>query len=338
MRLLRNTLIILAWALPATLFAQSAVPDPVRYIVSPEVPGPNETVKITIEGTGTFLGEAKITWYQGGGIVKNGVGEREYSFITGAIGQATTIRTTIESSLGAFGKTFTFTPSSVTLLWEADTSLPPLYKGRALYSAGSPLTIVAFPTVLHNGSRIAPSALSYQWKRGDEPVPAASGLGRTVFRFTGDQLKTSEDVVVDVYSGNVKVGSGAVSIPATTPLLTLYQYDALRGPEYDVAFPAAISLTGSEISIKAEPYYYSNPSKKGGALRYEWRLDGTEATGPDTARGILTLRQTGVGQGESELLVSLQNYNPAEFVQAAESAVRIVFGQGSGSPFNLFNL
>ncbi|MCC7500862.1 hypothetical protein IT396_03660 [Candidatus Nomurabacteria bacterium] len=338
MRQLRNIAITLGLFAPAILFAQTAVPDPVRYVVSPDTPGANQVVTIDIEGTGSFIGESKITWSQDGSVVKSGVGERQYSFTTGAFGKTTTIRVTIESTAGNFNKTFNFSPSTVTLLWEADTSIPPLYRGKALYSAGSPLTVVALPTVYQGTSRVSPNVLSYQWQRGGEPVPAASGLGRTTFRFSGDQLKTSEDIQVDVYAGTVKVGVGYVSIPTTEPLVILYQHDALRGPIYDQALTNGISLIDSEISIKAEPFYYSNPSKKGGALSYAWRLDGAEATGPDAAQGILTLRQTGTGEGESLLSVSLQNNNPAEFVQAAENAVRILFGQGSGSPFNLFNL
>lgn len=338
MRMLRNSFILLGLLAPTIVFAQGIVPDPIRYIVSPETPGENQVVTITMEGVGTFLGESKITWSKDGSVVKTGVGERQYSFTTGGFGKATTIRVTTESTTGNFNKTFTFNPSSVTLLWESDTSVPPLYRGKALYSAGSPLTVVAFPTVFQGGSRVSPAVLSYQWQRGGEPVPSASGLGRTTFRLAGDQLKTSEEIMVEVYAGNIKVAVGYTSIPTTAPLLILYQHDALRGPIYDQALTDTISLAGSEMSIKAEPFYYSNPSKKGGALSYLWQLDDSEVTGPDSAQGTLTLRQTGAGQGESLLSVSLQNNNPAEFVQTAENAVRILFGQGSGSPFNLFNL
>lgn len=315
-------------------------PEPVRYLVAPETPGPNEPVVISIEGVGTFLGDATITWTQNGSVVKQGVGERNFSFMTGALGSRTSITATIKSaSEGTLSRTFSFSPSVVTMLWEADTTAPPLYSGKPLYSAGSPLTIVAIPLVYTGGSRVAPSALSYQWSRNDEPMPDSSGLGRSTLRFMGDQLKNAEAIVVDVYWGNARVARGDVVVPVTQPRILLYQYDALRGVIYDSALPQAIALTGKEITFKAEAYHFSNVSKKNNALSYTWTLNDQETTGPDASRGILTLRQAGAGEGSATLSASLQNFDSATFVQTGEVALQILFGAAPSSALgNLFGL
>lgn len=330
----------LAYALllvsPALAYAQFA-PEPVQYVVTPEVPGPNQQVTIDVQGVGNFVGDATFAWQQDGKTVESGVGQRTYSFTTGALGSATSIHVSIQSpSSGSFSKDFVFRPSAVNLVWEADTSAPPLYEGKPLYSAGSALKIVAFPLIVINGSRAAAQSLSFQWSVNDQPLTAQSGLGRSSITIPGDQLQPEEDISVDVALGSNIVARGSVSVPATQPELLLYERDALRGVLYDEALPQGISLTSKEITIAAQPYYFSKSALAAGLLQYSWQLDGSDISGPDSARGILTLRQTGSGNGSAMLSATLQNTNDNQLVQAAQAALNILFGQGSGS--SLFGL
>ena len=322
----------------SSAYAQT-LPPPVQYVVNPEAPGPNQTVTIEAQGVGSFLGSANLRWTRDGSLVKEGIGERTYSFTTGALGQSTTVRVSIDSSQGLFSQTFTFNPSLINLVWEADTSIPLLYKGKALYSAGSDYKVVALPSVYSGGARVSQEALSYQWLRSDNALPGQSGLGRSILSQTGDQLQSGEDIQVDVYYGNTLAGRGSIFIPAAAPQIVLYQHDPLRGVLYDAALPAAISLIGKEISVQAEPFYFSNKAKRAGQLPYAWTLNGAEASGPDSARGILTLRQTGEGTGAAEIGVSVQNNNADQFVQNASAALQLVFGAQSGnSILNFFGL
>lgn len=325
-------LLVSSFLLAGVAYAQQV--DPLNFVVAPETPGPNEQVLIEAQGVGDFLGGADITWSVDGKTAKQGVGERSFLFTTGPLGTRTSVRATIDSQTqGFFSRTFTFSPSLVNLVWEADTTVPPLYRGKALYSAGSPLKVAAFPTVYAGSSRVAASALSYQWERGGESVPKASGLGRSSFSFDGDQLKNAEQIAVDIYYGNAKVARGEITIPAVEPQIFLYQRDPLRGVLYDLALPGAVSLSGKEITLKAEPFYFSSPAKNGGALAYAWTLDGNEVSGPDSGRGLLTLRQSGEGKGSGAISVSLQNQSPDMFVQAAQAALQIAFGE-TGSVFS----
>lgn len=315
----------------------SAVPDPVQYIVSPETPGPGEQVTITVQGVGSFLGDATITWSQGGKVVLSGVGASSFSFTTGALGSKTSVHVQIvSSSNGTFSHDFAFSPSLVNLVWEADTSAPPLYRGKSLYSAGSNIKVVAFPTVFFNGKRVASGSLSMQWFHNDDAIPALSGTGRTTLSFAGDQLQQQEQVAVDVYYGASKLAHGEIIIPVSQPLVLLYSKDPLRGTLYDTALPGAISLSAKEITLQAAPYFFANSSLRSGALVYNWTLNGEDSTGPNSAKGMLTLRQAGSGQGAAAVGVTLQNNDSDKFVQTATAALQLVFGQpGSGSLFGL---
>jgi len=334
---LKTLAYILLLAAPAFAEAQFA-PEPIQYVITPEVPGPNQTVTIEAQGIGTFLGDAAITWQKDGATVQSGTGMRTYTFTTSGIGSVTQVRIDIQSQTnGSFNKTFVFRPSAVNLVWEADTSAPPLYVGKPLYSAGSTIKVVAFPVVVINGSRVAAQSLSYQWTRRDQALPAQSGLGRNTLTFVGDQLQAQEDIVVSVYFGTSLVAQSGISIPSTQPQLRLYERNALRGILFDAALPQGIRLGDKEITIAAQPYYFSNAAISAGALQYSWMLDGNEITGPDSGKGVLTLRQTGGGGGQSALSAELQNSLDDQLMQSAQTLLTIIFGAQSstGSLFGL---
>jgi len=315
----------------------SAVPAPIQYIVSPQTPGPNTQVTIEAQGVGTFLGNSAITWSENGKVISKGVGQRDFTFTTGALGTQTRIHVEVDSSSeGTLTNDWTFTPSSVSMIWEADTSAPPLYKGKPLYSGGSGLKVVAFPSIVVNGKSISTSNLSYQWTLNDQPVPQQSGLGQNSLTFTGDQLQPQEDAEVAVYYGANQVGYGEVIIPATAPEILLYEKDPLRGLLLDTALPSTLSLSAKELTIQAVPYNFSNESLASGAATYAWTLNDDSTTGPNAAEGMLTLRQTGSGAGSATIGVSVQNNDTSMLVQAAQTAVQIVFGQSANT--SLFGL
>lgn len=316
----------------------SVVPDPVQYTVSPENPGPNQAVNILVEGVGQFLGNSKITWQQNGQTITSAANQTSFSFTTGGIGTATRIRVTIDSPIqGLITKEFVFNPSVVNLVWEADTYTPFLYKGKALYSAGSNLKVVAFPTVMIGGTLITPNKLSFQWRRNDTLIANASGLGKNVFSFQGDQLQPQEDVSVTIYSGTTPVARGEISIPASDPKIILYVQDPLRGELFDQGLAGGdVILSQTETTFKAEPFFFAATSVARGMLKYSWVVNNEDTTGPDSAKGLLTLRQTGKGQGAALLGVSIENADTTRFAQTASTLLRLTFGSQSGSAFSSF--
>jgi hypothetical protein len=341
----RKKIVLLALALFLTAGAVHAqsdgiVPDPVQYSATPETPGPNTTVSLSVQGVGTFLGDSTVTWSQNGTVLSSGVGDSSYSFTTGALGQETDIHVEIDSSAeGTITHDFIFIPSLVDLIWEADTSAPPFFRGKPLYSAGSELTVIAYPIVILNGTRIAADSLSFQWTVDDIPQTAQSGLGKNTISFMGNQLQNGEDVEVDVDLGNALVGESEIVVSASSPQVVLYEQDPLRGTLYDEALPSSISLDTKELTVQAVPYYFSNESIENGSLSYNWTLNGAAITGPESAQGILTLLQTGSGTGAADLAVSVQNNDSSKFVQAANATLQLVFGASTGSSISsLFGL
>ena len=319
-----------------------SAPPPVQYIVSPEAPNAGETVYIQVNGVGNFLGESPITWTQNGKVVSQGIGKRNFSFTVGGFGSQTVIGVTITSAHnGIIRNQWTFNPSLVNLVWEAHTTVPPFYDGKALASPGSSVTVTAFPVVVAGGVRQSPANLVYQWKLNGDPQPSRSGIGFRSFTFTTSQIHSQEEVSVDVLlsDANTKVAYSDISVPLVEPELVLYEHDPLRGVLYDRALGGSGSFTmsGTEMTVRAEPYFFSAESVMGRVLKYAWQINGNDTTGPNTAAGELTLRQTGTGPGTADLSVSLQNQDTSKILQGAQYNAQVLYGLAARSS-TLFGL
>jgi hypothetical protein len=335
MRYVALTLLVLP-LFAVTAHAQTST---IQFVVNPEVPGPNQSVSIEAQGIGGFLGDATISWKVNGKTVLSGVGERVLTFTTGAVGSRTTVHVDIQSpSQGSITRDFDFSPSNLTLLWEAQTTLPQLSRNKALYSAGSQLKIIALPRVLSGGTYVSNNNLSFQWRVNDNPMVNQSGLGRSTLVFTGDQLHKSEEVVVDVYYGSTIVAQGGISIPAVNPQVLFYDKDPLRGVLMDQALPPAVSLQGQEITLQAVPYYFAKESAQNNSLTYTWTLNGNDTTGPEAQKGILTLRQSGSGQGTASISLSVQNVDTSKIIQSATAKLQMLFGVQKSNAGSIFGL
>jgi len=98
----------------------------------------------------------------------------------------------------------------------------------------------------------------------------------------------------------------------------------------------SFTMPGSEITVRAEPYFFSLESETKGQLQYRWTLNGSDTSGPNSAAGELTLRQSGSGQGTASLSVSLQNLDSSKLLQGAQLYVQVLFGGATQG--NLFGL
>ncbi|MES2007217.1 MAG: hypothetical protein V4436_03900, partial [Patescibacteria group bacterium] len=200
----------------------------------------------------------------------------------------------------------------------------------------SALTITAFPQVVLGGKTVTSNNLSFEWKRNDTPITQSSGKGRNQITFSGNQLFPGENVSVDVVANGVTVARGAMTVPKANPQVLLYERDPLRGILSDTAFSNSVSLVATELTVQAVPYYFANSSVKNGSVPFVWKLNNEDAVGPQTALGILTLRQSGSGAGRASLEVSMQNSEANKYVQSAVSKLQILFGGASNSTFNSF--
>src|SRR5204862_2475166 len=131
---------------------------------------------------------ATITWQVDGKTVESGVGVRALSIRTGAVGASQTVTVLVRPSgtTDTLRATLTITPAEVDLLAESSSYTPEAYQGKALFTAGSQITITAIPNFVDgSGKQIPPEKLVYNWQRNFEGVSRASGYGKYTFGISG---------------------------------------------------------------------------------------------------------------------------------------------------------
>lgn len=205
-------------------------------------------------------------------------------------------------------------PGGVSLLWEADSYTPPLYKGKALYSAGGDVRFIAMPDD-HLGT---PGDLVYEWSVDGNVFGSDSGQGVQTFTIGGSDLNPTPFVAVRVRetsNGDVLAAAG-MELQPTPPSVSLYENDPASGVQFQNTLQGELSLQDDEVILSAHPYFFSTTQKKD--VEYEWRLNGnTVGNAP-----MLTFRK---GERAGRSNVSITVTHPDKLLQRATESFVISF-------------
>jgi len=312
-RILKSTLFSLILALSLVSFAHAqgipGVGSPLTLTLNPENPRPGENVTMTLSSFNIDLNEADITWTVGGKVIASGRGIKTANVIAGSLGSEKTVDVDVNSSQsGDFTESATIRPSDLSILWQAATYVPPFYKGKALETFGGSYKVVAIPDIIDgSGRRIDPKKLVYTWKKNDAIDSDQSGYGRNYF--ISDQTgftRAGDDISVDVMSpSDGYTISGNITITPTRPEIHLYENNPLYGTIYANELPNQINLANEEISIAAEPYFFSVKDAGSSIMTYSWTLNDTPVSDFQN-KNVITLRKTG-GAGVAQLDLSAAN-------------------------------
>ena len=314
--------------LPAQAGAQNinvpyALSSELGVEIIPSYPRPNEMVYINLTLYTDDLNSADISWYQDGKAVLSGKGETKYSFRAGPIGSETSIEIRVKLLSGAsFSKTLILNPASVDVVWEANSYVPPFYRGKALHPKQGSLKVVAMPEFVKNGVRISPQNLVYQWSNGITVYQDQSGYGKNVVTLDGSLLGRQEQISVLVTDPvNNLVAQGLVDITPVDPEIVFYQNDPYYGLIFDSAVANQFDLKTDEMQILAAPYYFTKESA--GLLKYDWMLNGTSI--PDLADSQTAIFRKPEDKMGGQSLVSLRVENMNRILQQADGSLQINF-------------
>jgi hypothetical protein len=296
--------------------------------IQPVYPGPNEQVNVTVSSLGTDLDRAQITWNLNGTEVKRGTGATEYVFTTGEAGKKITLVITAQTSTGTtITKTLTMVPASVDVLWEADSYTPPWYRGKALPPPNGTLRLVAMPTfVTENGTMLNPNDLTYIWKEGQMTLTQSSGVGKNSISIKGGGLLGNADVSLTVTNQDQTIRADKfVSVPSISPQIVFYEEHPLEGTRYSNGNLSVFNLQQQEMTIRAEPFFFSSSATDKNTLRYSWTVNGNAATPDADEPRLITLRQAAKG-GAGSATLGLDVTNLDKLFQEARATVLILFG------------
>ena len=326
----------LCFTLPAVALAQIN-PQDISVSISPELPEPGDTVSVDVESFVTDLNRAQITWRLDGSEIAKQVGQKEISFTAGPIGTThTLVITAVTADSGVISKTISISPATVDLIWESTNSyVPTFYKGKALNAHEGEVTVLALPYFVDaRGAQVNPQSLVYNWKVNNKPQLAASGFGKDSFSFAGPTLYRATDISVDVESTNNDFRARrTITLRAQAPKILFYKQDPLLGEQLlNPISGGTINLDQNEITVRAEPYFFSDISDTN-QVAYDWKIDGRDVVTVGD-RNVLTLRKPEEGEGRS--VISLEIKHLPKLLQFARESFMARFQEGLNEGQRIF--
>lgn len=307
------------------VFAQSgSIEQNLSIEVIPQAPEPGEEVSISVESFITDLNRATITWLVGGITHTKGTGVKKITVVAAPLGGETRISLFITTEEGvSIEKTIILQPALVDIVLEAKTYTPPFYKGKALFTAESTVVLTALPQlIVSGGSALNPTGLVYTWKRNGRVLSDISGFGKQSITLVGPTRFQNTRVSVEVSSfGKSLKAKKTIFLSPRSPEVLLYEKHPLRGILYNKALSGTFTLTEQEVSLRAEPYFFSLEDLEA-ELFFEWSLNGKVIQTEDPQKEV-TFRQT-EGEGLANLKLDLINFN--KLFQDASRSLRLQFG------------
>jgi hypothetical protein len=283
----------------------------------PKQPGANTEVTASVLSYAFDIDQSYITWMLNGTVVAQGTGEKSTTFRTGDIGSATTLYVSIVTKTNRkLEKTIKFTTGEIDLLWQASTYTPAFYKGKAKPVPGAQIKITVVPHGL--GKK---SSLIYDWRKNYRNLPNESGVGKSSFVFTLPDMPRDEVVKVKVWGPKKNYYmEKSITIRSEQPDVILYEEDPLEGPLYYESLPTQINIEVSDMTIRAEPYFF--PKTDIESLLYTWTMNKTPFESLDNPNlvGVSRPEETG---GYSIIEVNITN--PEKILQNAMKRIKINF-------------
>lgn len=289
--------------------SMSNVSESVDIKTLPELPSANQDVSVRIESYSFDLNSSEIIWALNGVIKDKGVGKKDFDFKTGAIGTPSLIKILIKTKDGKnIEKSLIIRPSGVDIIWQADSFVPPFYKGKALYSYQSRITVIALPEFTNStGVKINPENLIYKWSKDGTVLGGVSGYGKNKFSFTKLLISSPPEIEVEVSSADRETrASGRIMIEPVESKAVLYENNPLYGIIYEKAVVNDFKMGGSEITLAVAPYFFGLEELNGGKVKYNWSMNGQNITDKQDLRGV-TFRNADGGSGSTRVSVYLQN-------------------------------
>lgn len=300
--------------------------EQITSTVTPENPGPNENVEITLEVYSFDINSAQISWKRDGILVSKGIGKKKFSFINGNLGVSTKIEAIIDpKDRPIITEIFTLTPGEVDLLWQANTYTPPFYKGKSLYTPEASVLLVALPKS-ENGL-IKPEETIFNWTENYSRQADRSGFGKNTYTYEGPIILRDARIKVEARtpkSGSIsskEVSTKEITLRPQSARIFMYEDNPATGILFNTPIINSLELNKPEIKLVAYPYFQTTPNKNTG-LEYTWVIDNNRIDIPKEQNSI-TLKKTGGQKGMSNVTVQIKN--PFKILQTTTQTLLINF-------------
>jgi hypothetical protein len=298
----------------------------VEMSVSPEKPKPNQDVSVSVVSYSLNLDSATIRWYIDDVLKKEGVGIKDLNLRTGKSGESVDVRVEVFTNDGrSVEQSIIINPAEVSLIIEANSYVPPLYKGRAYFTSQGIAKIIAVPNIIQNDIKLDSKKLSYKWTMNGIVLGSQSGTGKNTVIIEGSI--PIRDITVDLevmdVSGRI-VATESAFINISNPKILFYENSSLYGILSNKAISGNYNIGGKEeVRIVAKPYFFDFSGINTKESNYKWSVNG-KTVSLSGAKNEILLRQDGKTGGAAS--VSLKIENQVRIFQFAENNFNITFG------------
>ena len=300
-------------------------------ILAPETPGAGERVVAEVRNFLVDLKRSEIFWFVNNKLLKQEVGATQFLFVVGPVGESTILDVVIKGDNGrTFEKRLIIRPGAVDLITEGLSYTPPFYKGRAIQALGGSVRVAAIPTLIaENGRVLSSGGLFFSWKRNNELLRSASGIGRGSITLTPAGPFEENVVSVEVFDPNGGArAKNEILLNAVPPRVLIYQNHPLYGLLFNREASGSVRLEDSEIVLTAMPFFFSQNAPS--TALYKWFVNGIDAGKTDQSVTLRREASTGV------VPIQVSAASPVKIYQRAERSLSIDLSESAGRGTDLF--
>lgn len=290
----------------------------------PEIPGPNELVRVNINSFSFNLNNYYIAWFRNGNQEAAGFGTRNFEFRTGDAGDITDLTIVVEFENQVFRKELRFAPSQVDLLWEAtDAYVPPFYRGKGLPLKQGTVKVTAIPETLLIEPSDAPN-LIYYWDRNFQRQVGSSGFGKQSFVFDTDILGLNDRITVT--SNDRRENSFAkntIDIPFAEyePKILFYEINDNNRLMTHRALNTNSAIDGDTVKLSFHPLHMSSVADNFVDLFVNWRLNDRSQPPQDFSKQSELYITTNGESGQVNIELGLEGIE--KLLQSAEADINL---------------
>lgn len=312
----------------APVFAQNtSLPLALSLEIQPPSPSPGQTVTVkaytpTLDTATTFF-----DWSVDGAHKPelSGYGNNTIQLTAGAVGTLIRASVVVTSSRGQPAQSsITVYPSTVALSWYAQTYTPAWYRGKALPTPNSIVTVTATPHMVVNGVSLKPENLIYTWSYEDRDR-LLTGVGKQSFAVQmPDQTDVDQQVRVVVEDLDQRIRKeGSIFITTTSPRAAIYSVTPLGGIDPRAAASVIPSFKHETIDLQAEPFFFPTLSKKD--MGFRWSIGGLVPQGNPQNPFVATIEASDPNLQNLSVSADISQPQPNNLIARALASVFMLF-------------
>lgn len=307
-------------------FSVSTSDSRIEESIFPSTFDPGDTATINLKSYYLNLDSCQIGWTENGEDKTTAIGNKSFSFTSPTLGQTTKIKATVICDNNIATLVFAFQGNNLNFLISADTYTPPFYRGAKLASINSTIKVVSVPEVFDDsGNLISSDTLVYRWSIGNQLLQEASGYNKNTLVIQGGDLPSLKTINLKIYSlgGELKAEKN-VTISVNKPKIFIYEKKPLLGELAQSVWSGDKTITGDEVTLAAEPYFFSATSLKNSRIKFSWQMNNKELDNKDNSLAmVFRVDQNTTGQANINFSATDQD----NILNVVKTSLNLFFGQ-----------